>query len=59
MKIIPYVMIWEGLVMKYHKKHKSEIRLSAKTEANKLRRSLLKVFILMNMRYNLWREIVR
>ena len=24
-KIIPYVMTWEGLVTKYHKKHISEI----------------------------------
>ena len=33
MKIIPYVMTWEGLVTKYHKKHRDEIGLSAKTEA--------------------------
>ena len=26
-------MIWEGLVMKYHKKHRDEIGLPAKTEA--------------------------
>ena len=32
-KIIPYVMTWEGLVTKYHKKHRDEIGLSAKTEA--------------------------
>ena len=31
--IIPYVMTWEGLVTKYHKKHRDEIGLSAKTEA--------------------------
>jgi hypothetical protein len=24
-KIIPYVMTWEGLVMKYHKKYRNEI----------------------------------
>ena len=35
-KIIPYVMIWEGLVKKYHKKHRSEIGISTKTVANKL-----------------------
>ena len=32
-KIIPYVMTWEGLVTKYHKKHRSEIGISTKTEA--------------------------
>ena len=32
-KIIPYVMTWEGLVTRYHKKHKSEIGISTKTEA--------------------------
>ena len=35
-KIIPYVMTWEGLVTKYHKKHRSAIGISTKTEANKL-----------------------
>ena len=33
-KIIPYVMT--RLVTKYHKKHRSEIGISTKTEANKL-----------------------
>ena len=33
MKIIPYVMTWEGLVTKYHKKHRNEIGISLKTEA--------------------------
>ena len=33
MKIIPYVMTWEGLVTKYHKKHRSEIGILTKTEA--------------------------
>ena len=28
-------MTWEGLVTKYHKKHRDEIGLPAKTEANK------------------------
>ena len=32
-KIIPYVMTWEGLVTKYHKKHRNEIGISTKTEA--------------------------
>jgi hypothetical protein len=32
-KIIPYVMTWEGLVTKYHKKHRNEIVISTKTEA--------------------------
>ena len=32
-KIIPYVMTWEGLVTKYHKKHRSEIGITTKTEA--------------------------
>ena len=32
-KIIPYVMTWEGLVTKYHKKHRNEIGISLKTEA--------------------------
>ena len=32
-KIIPYVMTWEGLVTKYHKKHRDEIGISLKTEA--------------------------
>lgn len=32
-KIIPYVMTWEGLVTKYHKKHRSEIGIQPKTEA--------------------------
>ena len=26
-KIIPYMMTWEGLVTKYHKKHRDEIRI--------------------------------
>ena len=33
MKIIPYVLTWESLVTKYHKKHRSEIGINAKTEA--------------------------
>ena len=33
MKIIPYVLTWEGLVTKYHKKHRSEIGINTKTEA--------------------------
>ena len=33
MKIIPYVMTWEGLVTKYHKKYRSEIGIQPKTEA--------------------------
>lgn len=33
LKIIPYVMTWEGLVTKYHKKHRNEIGISNKTEA--------------------------
>jgi hypothetical protein len=32
-KIIPYLMTWEGLVTKYHKKHRNEIGISTKTEA--------------------------
>ena len=32
-KIIPYVMTWDGLVTKYHKKHRSEIGIQLKTEA--------------------------
>lgn len=32
-KIIPYVMTWEGLVTKYHKKHRNEIGIQPKTEA--------------------------
>lgn len=32
-KIIPYVMTWEGLVTKFHKKHRSEIGIQPKTEA--------------------------
>ena len=32
-KIIPYVMTWEGLVTKYHKKHSNEIGLQPKVEA--------------------------
>jgi hypothetical protein len=32
-KIIPYVMTWEGLVTKYHKKHRGEIGIQPKTEA--------------------------
>ena len=32
-KIIPYVMTWEGLVTKYHKKHRGEIGISLNTEA--------------------------
>ena len=32
-KIIPYVMTWEGLVTKYHKKHRNEIGIHIKTEA--------------------------
>jgi len=32
-KIIPYVMTWEGLVTKYHKKYRNEIGISLKTEA--------------------------
>ncbi len=32
-KIIPYVMTWEGLVTKYHNKHRNEIGISQKTEA--------------------------
>ena len=31
-KIIPYVMTWEGLVTKYHKKHRNEIGIQPKTE---------------------------
>ena len=33
MKIILYVMTWEGLVTKYHKKHRDEIGITPKTEA--------------------------
>ena len=33
MKIIPYLMIWEGLVTRYHKKQSNEIRIHPKTEA--------------------------
>ena len=32
-KIIPYVMTWEGVVTKYHKKHRNEIGITPKTEA--------------------------
>ena len=32
-KIIPYVMTWEGLVTKYHKKYREEIGIQPKTEA--------------------------
>ena len=32
-KIIPYVMTWEGLVTKYHKKYSNEIGLQPKVEA--------------------------
>ncbi len=32
-KIIPYVMTWEGLVTKYHKKYRNEIGIQTKTEA--------------------------
>jgi len=32
-KIVPYVMTWEGLVTKYHKKHRDEIGITPKTEA--------------------------
>ena len=31
--IIPYVMTWEGLVTKYHKRHMKEIGIETKTEA--------------------------
>ena len=32
-KIIPYVMTWDGVVTKYHKKHSNEIGLQPKVEA--------------------------
>ena len=32
-KTIPYVMTWEGLVTRYHKKHCSEIGIQPRTEA--------------------------
>ena len=32
-KIIPYVLTWEGLVTKYHKNYVKELELSSKTEA--------------------------
>jgi hypothetical protein len=32
-KILTYVMIWEGLVTKYHKKHRNIIGITSKTEA--------------------------
>ena len=32
-KIVPYVMTWEGLVTKYHKKHRSEIGIQPRAEA--------------------------
>ncbi len=32
-KIIPYVMTWEGLVTKCHKNHRNEIKISLNTEA--------------------------
>ena len=32
-KIIPYVMTWEGLVTIYHKKHVKEIGIQPRTEA--------------------------
>ena len=33
MNIIPYVMTWEGLVTKYHKRYMKEIGIETKTEA--------------------------
>ena len=32
-KIVPFVMTWDGLVTKYHKKHSSEIGIIPKVEA--------------------------
>ncbi|KAL4719725.1 hypothetical protein ACJJTC_004657 [Scirpophaga incertulas] len=32
-KIIPYVITWDGLVTKYHKKYRKEIGIQPKTEA--------------------------
>ena len=32
-KIIPYVLTWEGLVTRFHKKHRKEIGIESKTEA--------------------------
>ena len=57
-KIIPYVMTWEGLVTKYRKKYRSKIGISAKTEANKLLNIVktLRAFLWMNMRYLRWSQ---
>lgn len=33
MKIIPYVMTWDGLFTKYHKRHSTEIGIQPRVEA--------------------------
>lgn len=44
MKIIPCVMIWEGMVTKYHKIYKEDIRLDRPIEAY-IHFKLLKMFL--------------
>lgn len=49
-KIKSYVKTWKSLVTKYQKKHRSEIEISAKIEANKLWKGFLRIFLWMNMK---------